>query len=95
MAQYFSCRPSEWIDGTIRIELAVCDNGPGLPAATVDDLFEPFFTTKPEGLGLGLSLSRSIVEAHGGQLVAEPNPDRGMTFRFTLPISDGGADHGA
>ncbi len=69
------------------VEVEVSDSGPGLSAAVRDRLFEPFFTTKPQGMGLGLSLSRSIVEAHGGRLWAEDNPDRtGACFRFTLPI---------
>lgn len=69
------------------VEVAVCDSGSGLPAAVRDRLFEPFFTTKPQGMGLGLSLSRSIIEAHGGRLWAEDGPEsRGACFRFTLPI---------
>ena len=81
--------------GSETIEVVVRDTGPGLSAESVDKLFEPFFTTKAHGLGLGLSLSRSLVEAEGGRLVAEPNPDRGMTFRFTLPICAGDPDDGA
>jgi len=64
----------------------VCDNGPGLDAETQTRLFEPFFTTKPNGLGMGLAISRSIIEAHGGRLSAISNAERGMTFRFTLPV---------
>jgi PAS domain S-box-containing protein len=74
------------------IEVVVCDTGPGLSAESSDKLFEPFFTTKPHGLGLGLSLSRSLVEAEGGQLVAQRNSGRGMTFRFTLPVYTGDHD---
>lgn len=69
------------------VEIAVCDTGPGVPQQDVDTLFEPFFTTKFGGMGMGLAISRSIIEAHEGRLWATPNPDRGMTFRFTLPMS--------
>jgi two-component system sensor kinase FixL len=71
------------------IEITVIDTGHGLKAESVERLFEAFFTTKPEGLGMGLSLSRRIIEAHGGELTAQPNADRGMTFRILLPVSDG------
>ncbi len=77
------------------IEVSVCDNGPGLSPEIGDRLFDPFITTKPGGLGMGLSISRSIIEAHGGHLTALRNRDRGMTFRFTLPVHDKGADHEA
>ncbi len=73
-------------DGSGGIDVAVCDMGKGLPAD--DRLFEPFFTTRPEGMGMGLSLSRSIIEAHGGRLWAIPNRDRGATFQFTLPVGE-------
>lgn len=69
----------------------VSDNGPGLNAEACEKLFEPFFTQKPGGLGLGLSLSRSIVEAHGGRLSADDGAPPGATFRFYLPIIDEGA----
>ncbi|MEK7731680.1 MAG: ATP-binding protein, partial [Planctomycetota bacterium] len=69
------------------VEAAVCDTGPVLPAEVKDRLFEPFFTTKPEGMGLGLSISQAIIQANGGRLLAASNPERGMTFRFTLPVS--------
>ena len=70
-----------------KIEIAICDTGPGACRQDVDKLFEPFFTTKYGSMGMGLAISRSIIEAHGGRLWATPNPDRGMTFRFTLPLS--------
>ena len=78
---------------TIRTKLAdsvltisVCDNGHGFKGVTPEEIFNPFFTTKSDGLGLGLTISRSIIEAHRGKLWAEQNPDRGATFLFTLPV---------
>ena len=74
------------------IEIAVADIGPGIPGEIAGRLFEPFVSSKHDGMGLGLSISRSIIEAHGGQLVAEPNPGGGTIFRFTLPaagVADG------
>jgi PAS domain S-box-containing protein len=65
--------------------VAVRDSGPGLAPATLERLFETFYTTKPAGLGLGLSICHSIIEAHGGQLWASANVPRGATFQFTLP----------
>lgn len=70
-------------EGTVVV--AVGDTGHGLGEQGAGPLFATFHTTKPQGLGLGLSISRSIVEAHGGAMLAENNPDRGATFRFTLP----------
>jgi two-component system sensor histidine kinase TtrS len=74
-----------------KVAVSVRDRGPGLPAEARERLFEPFFTTKPDGLGLGLSICKSIVEAHGGTLegsAAVQGP--GMVFRFVLPLSDNG-----
>jgi C4-dicarboxylate-specific signal transduction histidine kinase len=68
------------------IMVAIEDSGAGLIPENVETLFEPFYTTKPDGLGLGLSISRSIVEAHGGRLWAEQGKDFGATFQFTLPM---------
>ena len=73
------------------IEIAVADTGSGIPGDIAGRLFEPFVSSKHDGMGLGLSISRSIVEAHDGQLRAEPNPGGGTIFRFTLP-SGGAAD---
>ena len=69
------------------VEVAVCDSGPGVTKEITGRLFQSFVTTKAQGMGLGLSICRSIVEDHGGRLWAERNQERGMTFRFTLPIS--------
>lgn len=66
-------------------EISVADNGPGLAEAVVATLFEPFVTTKPAGLGLGLSISKTIVEAHGGRIWGDANAAGGATFHFTLP----------
>lgn len=68
------------------VEVAVADNGTGLDDLAKGRLFDTFYTTKPQGLGLGLSLSRSIVEAHGGRLWAENLKEGGAVFRFTLPL---------
>ena len=75
------------LDGANAIRVAVSDRGIGLSSEKLDKIFHPFYTTKREGLGMGLSISRSIIEAHGGRLWAENNPDRGATFYFTLPTS--------
>jgi two-component system, LuxR family, sensor kinase FixL len=72
------------------VEVSVRDTGIGVTPAARDRIFDPFFTTKAGGLGMGLSISRSIIEAHGGRLWATGNPDRGMTFGFTLPIRQRG-----
>jgi C4-dicarboxylate-specific signal transduction histidine kinase len=74
-------------------EVSVSDSGCGIPPELAERVFEPFFTTKPEGLGLGLSISRSIAEFHGGRLELSYNPDGGVTFRFWLLLQDEGASH--
>ena len=66
----------------------VQDTGPGLDPASLDRLFQSFYTTKPDGMGMGLAISRSIVEAHGGRLSATPNEPRGAVFRMTLPVQE-------
>src|SRR5262249_51147583 len=68
------------------VYVAVRDTGSGLATESLAHLFDAFYTTKPEGMGLGLAISRRIIEAHGGQLWATPNTDPGTTFQFTLPV---------
>jgi two-component system sensor kinase FixL len=67
------------------VELAVVDLGHGIEPGKLPRLFEPFYTTKPNGMGMGLSISRTIIEAHHGRIWAENNPSGGATFRVTLP----------
>lgn len=67
------------------VEVSVADTGPGIAPEIADQLFQPFITTKRYGMGVGLSISRSIVESHGGQLVVSPNEGGGTVFRFTMP----------
>ena len=69
--------------------VTVTDTGHGFSAEAAERLFQPFFSTKPGGMGLGLSVSRSIIESQGGELWATPNPDRGVSFHFTLPVYGG------
>jgi C4-dicarboxylate-specific signal transduction histidine kinase len=69
------------------IEISVADRGSGLPDEIAEHLFEPFRTTKRSGMGLGLSICRSIVEAHGGKLQYQPNCGGGSIFRVTLPAT--------
>jgi len=70
-----------------QLQFSVSDTGVGLPKEKMDQIFSAFFTTKPQGSGMGLSISRSIVESHGGQLWATANDGRGATFHFTLPTA--------
>ena len=69
-----------------QLQFSVSDTGVGLPREEVDQIFSAFFTTKPQGSGMGLAISRSIVESHGGRLWATANDGRGATFHFTVPI---------
>jgi len=73
-------------EGPDTVELTVCDTGPGLPEEIAKNLFAPFQTTKPAGMGLGLSICRSIIEAHGGKIWVTPTEGGGVTFHFTLMI---------
>jgi len=74
-----------------QIRVSVQDSGVGVTADVMGRLFEPFFTTRAKGMGMGLPISRSIIEAHGGKLWAESNGSGGAIFSFTLPSGDGPA----
>jgi C4-dicarboxylate-specific signal transduction histidine kinase len=83
-------------EGPIAVLVTVRDSGPGLDPQSVDRLFEAFYTTKPGGLGMGLAICRSIIQAHGGRLWAIANEPRGAVFQFTLPLErdeTGPAEH--
>ncbi len=75
---------------TGQVYVAVQDSGIGIDSKTAEKLFSAFFTTKPSGMGMGLSISNSIIRAHGGRLWASPNPDHGAAFQFTVPTSGQG-----
>jgi two-component system sensor kinase FixL len=70
------------------VETIVSDTGPGIAPQIAAQLFQPFVTTKRQGMGVGLSISRTIIEAHGGDLRSQPNPGGGAMFAFTLPSAD-------
>src|SRR5260370_38975556 len=83
--------PRAWRSSTVRAEpggvlVAVRDSGPGLDPASLEHLFNAFYTTKSGGMGMGLAICRSIIEAHEGQLWACANEPRGAVFQFTLPL---------
>ncbi|MGA7803785.1 ATP-binding sensor histidine kinase [Bradyrhizobium sp.] len=89
-------RPRELVirsvqDETQQVRISVTDRGVGISAQNADQLFNPFFTTKSSGMGMGLSICRSIVEAHGGRLWVTANAPRGATFQLTLPVNADGA----
>jgi PAS domain S-box-containing protein len=89
-------RPREMVLGTQLCEsdkvlVSVCDSGAGFGPQVLERIFDSFVTTKPEGMGLGLSISRTIIEHHGGRLWATPNPQHGATLFFTLPVAPGSA----
>jgi signal transduction histidine kinase len=69
-----------------RVHISVCDSGHGLPRDIRDLVFQPFFTTKSSGMGMGLTIARSIIEAHGGVIWATDNPVRGTTFHCALSV---------
>ena len=71
------------------VQVSVADTGPGVAATVAAQLFQPFVTTKPDGMGIGLSVCRTIIEAHGGRLWMEPDPVGGSRFHFTVPVATG------
>jgi signal transduction histidine kinase len=76
-------------DASNDLLLTVSDSGPGFDGAKLENIFDAFYTTKSEGMGIGLAVSRSIVEGHGGKLSAMPSKTRGAVFQFTLPVREG------
>ena len=75
-----------------QIEISVNDTGAGLPMGKTDQIFDAFFSTKPQGSGMGLAISKSIVESHGGRIWANGDGGRGATFHFTLPAASPGTN---
>jgi len=83
-------RISSQPQGARHLVVCVEDNGTGLEEGKIDRVFTPFFTTKPEGVGVGLSICRSIVEAHGGRITASHRQPCGSSFQFSLPLIERG-----
>jgi signal transduction histidine kinase len=75
------------LDQDGRVQISVSDTGVGLPADKAEQIFDAFFTTKPEGSGMGLAISRSIIESHGGRVWVAANSGKGAAFHFTLPTA--------
>ena len=84
--QLFIEAQSQVSEGKLFVLIIVTDSGVGLKAEDLPKLFQTFYTTRAEGMGMGLAISRSIVEAHGGRIWATPNANLGATFQFTLPV---------
>jgi signal transduction histidine kinase len=80
-------------DGHARVSIR--DTGVGIAPDMLERVFEGFYTTKPQGLGIGLDVCRSIIETHRGTIGVEPNPDRGVTFHFSLPLAGSSAGQSA
>jgi signal transduction histidine kinase len=78
-------RISSWKSPDGNVHVAVRDSGVGVKLQDLNKMFDAFYTTKPKGMGMGLAVSRSIVEAHGGSIWATPNDDSGLTVEFSIP----------
>ena len=79
---------SQRLEAPAAVQVIVRDNGIGLDAVNSDRVFDPFYTSKPQGMGMGLSICRTIIASHGGQLTAAPNPEHGASFQFLLPVGE-------
>src|SRR6185503_11869979 len=79
------------VDDANNVIVAVKDSGEGLDSTNLERVFDAFYTTKPEGMGMGLAISRTIIESHGGRLWAAPNSPKGAVFQFTLATATDGA----
>ena len=77
------------LNGPDELQVSVSDNGPGIPPESLERIFQPFYSSKDAGLGMGLSICRSIIEAHDGKLWAGQNVPHGAVFTFTLPLARG------
>jgi signal transduction histidine kinase len=75
------------LNGGARVEISISDSGPGIPPDKIAQVFDPFFTTKDQGMGIGLSIARTIILAHKGQIWAENQSGGGAAFHFTLPLA--------